>query len=292
MTRGSILEKVNTVIKKSVLAKDIVSLDIFNPIIASKARAGQFVVVRVFENSERIPLTIADSDPDSGIINLTILKRGKSTQILCNIEEGSIISDIAGPLGKNTEIENFGTVAVIGGGVGIAPTLPIIKAMKKAGNHVITIFGARTVDGLIFTDEAKKYSDEFYICTDDGSQGYKGFVSGFLSEYLDKNAGKKISRIIAIGPALMMKAVCDVTKKASIKTIVSLNPIMVDGTGMCGSCRVEVAGKTKFACVDGPEFDGHEVDFKLLIDRLNIYCEEENTSLDKYTENHKCRMNN
>lgn len=286
------MNDLNKIIGKSVLTKDIVSLNIYNPTIAKKAKAGQFVVVRAKENSERIPLTIADSDANAGIINLTILKRGKSTRILCELKKGDVINDIAGPLGKNTEIEDFGAVAIIGGGVGIAPTLPIIKAMKKAGNHVITIFGARSIEGLIFEDEAKKYSDEFYICTDDGSAGYKGFVSGFFADYLLKNPDKKIKRVIAIGPALMMKAVSDVTKPAGIKTVVSLNPIMVDGTGMCGSCRVEVSGKTKFACVDGPEFDGHEVDFNLLIDRLNIYCEEESRSLDKYMENHKCKMNN
>ncbi|OQA22006.1 MAG: Dihydroorotate dehydrogenase B (NAD(+)), electron transfer subunit [Actinobacteria bacterium ADurb.Bin346] len=284
------MNKINEVIRKSVPAKDIASLDIYNPTIAEKAKPGQFVVVRAFKNSERIPLTIADNDAAAGTINLTILKSGKSTHILCELQAGDTIHDVAGPLGKNTEIENFGTVAIIGGGVGIAPTLPIIKAMKKAGNHLITVFGARSKDGLIFEEKAEKYSDEFYICTDDGSKGYKGFVSDFFSDYLLKNPAKKINRVIAIGPALMMKAVSDVTKTALIKTIVSLNPIMVDGTGMCGSCRVEVAGKTKFACVDGPEFDGHEVDFKLLINRLNIYCEEEKISLEKYRESRKCRM--
>jgi ferredoxin--NADP+ reductase len=284
------LNNFNKIIKKSILSKDITSLEVYNDIIAAKALAGQFVVVRATETGERIPLTIADSDRTEGIINLTILKRGKSTHLLADLEAGDVLSDVAGPLGKNTEIENFGTVAIIGGGVGIAPTLPIIKAMKRAGNHVVSILGAKNADGLIFEDIIKENSNEFYICTDDGSVGYKGFVSAFFSAYLKNNPGKVFSRVIAIGPALMMKAVSEVTRPCNIHTIVSLNPIMVDGTGMCGSCRVEVDGKTKFACVDGPEFDGHLVDFGLLLDRLNIYCNEENVAFEEYMEKHKCKM--
>jgi ferredoxin--NADP+ reductase len=284
------LNNFNKIIKKSILSKDITSLEVYNDIVAAKALAGQFVVVRATETGERIPLTIADSDRAEGIINLTILKRGKSTHLLADLEAGDVLSDVAGPLGKNTEIENFGTVAIIGGGVGIAPTLPIIKAMKRAGNHVVSILGAKNADGLIFEDIIKENSNEFYICTDDGSVGYKGFVSAFFSAYLKNNPGKVFSRVIAIGPALMMKAVSEVTRPCNIHTIVSLNPIMVDGTGMCGSCRVEVDGKTKFACVDGPEFDGHLVDFGLLLDRLNIYCNEENVAFEEYMEKHKCKM--
>jgi ferredoxin--NADP+ reductase len=284
------LNNFNKIIKKSILSKEITSLEVYNDIIAAKALAGQFVVVRAVETGERIPLTIADSDKAEGTINLTILKRGKSTYLLADLNEGDVLCDVAGPLGKNTEIENFGTVAIIGGGVGIAPTLPIIKAMKRAGNYVISILGAKNADGLIFENIIKENSNEFYICTDDGSIGYKGFVSGFFSDYLKNNPGKVFSRVIAIGPALMMKAVSEVTRPYDIHTIVSLNPIMVDGTGMCGSCRVEVGGKTKFACVDGPEFDGHLVDFGLLLDRLNIYCEQENLAFKEYTEKHKCRM--
>jgi ferredoxin/flavodoxin---NADP+ reductase len=284
------LNNFNRVIKKSILSKDITSLEVYNDIIAAKALAGQFVVIRATETGERIPLTIADSDKAEGTINLTILKRGKSTHLLADLDVGDALCDVAGPLGKNTEIEYFGSVAIIGGGVGIAPTLPIIKAMKRAGNYVVSILGAKNTDGLIFEDIIKENSNEFYICTDDGSTGYKGFVSGFFSEYLQNNPGKAFSRVIAIGPALMMKAVSEVTRPYGIHTIVSLNPIMVDGTGMCGSCRVEVEGKTKFACVDGPEFDGHLVDFGLLLDRLNIYCEQENMALKEYTEKHKCKM--
>jgi len=284
------LNNFNKVIKKSILSKDITSLEVYNDIIAAKALAGQFVVVIATQTGERIPLTIADSDKTEGTINLTILKRGKSTHLLADLNVGDVLSDVAGPLGKNTEIENFGTVAIIGGGVGIAPTLPIIKAMNKAGNYVISILGAKNTDGLIFEDIIKENSSEFYICTDDGSIGYKGFVSGFFSDYIKNNPERIISRVIAIGPALMMKAVSEVTKPYGIHTIVSLNPIMVDGTGMCGSCRVEVDKKTKFACVDGPEFDGHLVDFGLLLDRLNIYCKQENIAFKEYMEKHKCKM--
>jgi ferredoxin--NADP+ reductase len=284
------LSNFNKIIKKSILSKDITSLEVFNDVIAAKALAGQFVVVRATQTGERIPLTIADSDKTEGLINLTILKRGKSTHLLADLNVGDVLPDVAGPLGKNTEIDNFGNVAIIGGGVGIAPTLPIIKAMKQAGNYVVSILGAKNTDGLIFEDIIKENSSEFYICTDDGSIGYKGFVSGFLADYLKSNPERIFSRVIAIGPALMMKAVSEVTRPHGIHTIVSLNPIMVDGTGMCGSCRVEVDKKTKFACVDGPEFDGHLVDFGLLLDRLNIYCNEENVAFKEYTEKHKCKM--
>lgn len=285
------MNDLNKIINKSILTSDTVCFNIYSPDIAAKAKPGQFVVIRANKEGERIPLTIADSNPEKGILNLTILKRGKTTRLLSEFEEGDIISDIAGPLGKISEIENFGTVAIIGGGVGIAPTLPIIKAMKNIGNHVISILGARTKDGLIFEDVIKKYSNEFYVCTDDGSKGYKGFVSNFLTDYMKEKQNKTIDRVVAIGPVLMMKAVCDVTKLFNIKTIVSLNPIMVDGTGMCGSCRVEVGGKTMFGCVDGPEFDGHLVDFNLLNARLNIYCTEERESLTNYMEAHECKMN-
>ena len=280
----------NKILKKMVLSSEIVSFIVYTPIIAKKAQPGQFVVVRARKEGERIPLTIADSDPAEGTINLTILKVGKTSSILYNMNKGEIISDITGPLGKNSEIENFGTVAIIGGGVGIAPTLPIIKAMNQAGNYVISVIGAKNKDGLIFKKEIKEFSDEFYTCTDDGSEGYRGFVSGFLTEYIKNNPARTINRVVAIGPVLMMKAVSEVTRPLNIKTIVSLNPIMVDGTGMCGSCRVEVGGKTMFGCVDGPEFDGHLVDYELLMARLNIYCNEEKESLNKLTENHKCKI--
>jgi ferredoxin--NADP+ reductase len=274
------------IIKKVHLSDEVVSLDVKAPVIAEKARAGQFVVIRAFETGERIPLTIADSYPDSGIIKLGALKVGKTTYKLSEMEEGDSIIDIVGPLGTPSEIENYGTVVVVGGGVGIAPIYPIVRALKIAGNNVVTIIGAKNKAGLIFIDELKEFSDDFHICTDDGSHGYKGFVSCFLSDFLNENS-KKVNRVIAIGPVLMMKAVCDVTKPLGIKTIVSLNPVMVDGTGMCGSCRVEIAGETKFGCVDGPEFDGHLINFDLLQQRLGVYVKEEKEALELWKKTRK-----
>ena len=267
------------IIKRKELTDDVVCFEVAAPVIASKAKAGQFVVVRAFENGERIPLTIADNDIEAGTITLVNLKVGKTTFKLSAMKEGDSIIDVVGPLGTPSEIDNFGTVVVVGGGVGIAPIYPIIRALKKAGNRIIAIIGARNKGGLIFADELSEFSDELHFCTDDGSHGYKGFVSCFLSDFLEENPDK-IKRVIAIGPVLMMKAVCEVTRPYRIKTIVSLNPVMVDGTGMCGSCRVEVGGETKFGCVDGPEFDGHLVDFELLQQRLNVYIDEEKKSLD------------
>ncbi len=274
------------IIKKKNLTEGVVSFEVEAPVIASKANAGQFVVIRAFENGERVPLTIADKNPESGTITLVILKVGKTTFKMSEIKEGDSIVDVVGPLGVPSEIGYFGTVVVVGGGVGIAPIYPIVKALKKAGNHVITIIGAKNKSGLIFVEELSEFSNELHFCTDDGSHGYKGFVSCFLSDFLEENSGG-INRVIAIGPVLMMKAVCDVTRPLDIKTIVSLNPVMVDGTGMCGSCRVEVGGETKFGCVDGPEFDGHLVDFNLLQQRLDVYRDEEKESMDIWKKKKK-----
>jgi ferredoxin--NADP+ reductase len=274
------------IIKKKNLTKEVVSFDVVAPVIAAKARAGQFVVIRAFENGERIPLTIADNDTESGTITLVNLKVGKTTFKLSELQVGDSIIDVVGPLGTPSEIDKFGTVVVVGGGVGIAPIYPIIRALKEAGNHIVTIIGAKNKSGLIFADEISKFSDELHFCTDDGSHGYRGFVSCFLSGFLEENSGE-INRVIAIGPVLMMRAVCDVTRPMGIKTIVSLNPVMVDGTGMCGSCRVEVGGETKFGCVDGPEFDGHLVDFNLLQQRLNVYRDEEKKSLELWKKKKK-----
>ena len=266
------------IIKRIQLSDEVVRFDIEAPVISQKARAGQFVIVRAFENGERIPLTIADNDPKSGTITIVILKIGKTTHKLSMMKEGENIIDVVGPLGIPSEIDNYGVVAVVGGGVGIAPIYPIVRALKKAGNYVVTIVGAKNKGGLILKEEISEFSDELHFCTDDGSHGYKGFVSCFLSDFLEENS-KKVNRTVAVGPVLMMKAVCDVTRPLGIKTIVSLNPIMVDGTGMCGSCRVEVDGETKFGCVDGPEFDGHLVNFDLLLQRSGIYLNEERESL-------------
>ncbi len=282
------------IIKKENLAKDTDRFYINAPLIADKAKAGQFVIIRINEKGERIPLTIAGYDRENGVIMLVSLRVGKTTFLLSCLSEGDYILDVVGPLGKPSEIKNFGKVICVGGGAGIAPVIPIATELRRAGNYVISIIGARSRDFVILEKEMRGVSDELYICTDDGSAGYKGFVSEFLGEYLEKNieksADKKtdISRVVAIGPALMMHAVSEVTRPFNIKTIVSLNSIMVDGTGMCGACRVEVGGKTKFVCVDGPEFDGHDVDFDLLISRQKIYLDQEKESMDIYK--HQCGL--
>ena len=283
------------IINKKELAAGIAQFDIEAPLIAKKARAGQFVVIRIHEDGERVPLTIAAYDRKKGIITLVSMRVGKSTALLSELNKGDDILDVIGPLGNASEIEDFGRVICVGGGVGIAPVLPIAKELKTGGNYVISVIGAKTKDMLILEDEMGAVSDELHICTDDGSAGYRGFVSGFLEDYLEKNLiggnPKKtnIERCIAIGPALMMASVAKVTKPYNLKTIVSLNSIMVDGTGMCGACRVAVGGKTKFVCVDGPEFDAHEVDFELLISRQRIYCDHEGVCYDLYEEECKCR---
>lgn len=279
------------IISKKELAADIFRFDIKAYHIAKRAKAGQFVIIRIDGKGERIPLTITDCNPDNGTICLVAMKVGKTTAVMSNLKEGDFILDVVGPLGKESEIEKFGKVICIGGGVGTAPVMPIAKALRKAGNYIVSIIGARSKNCLILTSEMKKISDEFYICTDDGSQGFEGFVSDFLIEYLERRDNEKtsVSRVIAIGPSPMMCAVSKVTKPYKIKTIVSLNSIMVDGTGMCGTCRVEVDGRTKFVCVDGPEFDGHEVNFELLFERQKAYCSEENLSMKLYEEKCKCK---
>ncbi len=281
------------IISKEELAPGITRFDVEAMLVARKARPGQFVIIRIREGGERIPLTIAAYDREKGIISLVSLRVGKSTALLAGLRQGDNILDLVGPLGNPSEIKNFGRVICVGGGAGIAPVLPIAGALKDAGNHVISIIGSKTEGMLILEDEMRSVSDEFYICTDDGSLGYKGFVSGLLEEYLEKNLSDvkrnktNVDRCIAIGPAVMMASVAKVTEKYGLKTIVSLNSIMVDGTGMCGACRVEVGGKTKFVCVDGPEFDGHQVNFDLLMSRQRIYCKQEDTCYDLYKE--ECR---
>ena len=282
------------IVKKEKLAEDIDRFYLKAPLIARKVKAGQFVVIRINEDGERIPLTIAGYNRSNGIISIVSMRVGKTTTLLSSLRKGDNILDVVGPLGNASEIENFGRVICVGGGAGVAPIFPIARELKKTGNYVISIIGARSKDLLILKEEMEDTSDELYICSDDGSIGYHGFVSDFLKEYLEKNltgnADKKkdIARVIAIGPALMMSAVADVTRPFNIKTIVSLNSIMVDGTGMCGACRVEVGGKTKFVCVNGPEFDGHQVNFELLLSRQKIYCDQEKECMDIYE--HKCRV--
>ncbi|SMB94873.1 sulfide dehydrogenase (flavoprotein) subunit SudB [Desulfonispora thiosulfatigenes DSM 11270] len=245
------------------------------PRLAKKAKAGQFVILRAFENGERIPLTIADYDREKGTIDIIFQTVGKTTKKLGLLKTGDEILDLVGPLGEPTEIENFGTSVVVGGGVGIAPIYPIARSLKEAGNKVISIIGARTKDIVFWVDKLKAVSDEVLIATDDGSLGTKGFVTDLLRGKMDS---EQIDRVWAIGPMIMMRAVAEVTRPEKIKTIVSLNPIMVDGTGMCGACRVLVGDETKFACVDGPEFDAHLVDFNLAMRRACYYKEEEQTA--------------
>lgn len=272
----------NKIIEKVNLSENVVRMVLEAPAIAQKRQAGQFIVLKINEKGERIPLTIVDSDAQKGTVTIIFQIVGKTTAQLAGMKAGESLQDVQGPLGNPTEIEKFGRVVCVGGGVGVGVVYPLIVALKKAGNEVISIIGSRTKDLLILEKEVGENSDRLVVTTDDGSYGVHGFVSNVLQEMIDK--GEKIDRVFAIGPVPMMRVVCDVTKPYGIKTIVSLNSIMVDATGMCGACRVAVSGKTKFTCVDGPEFDGHEVDFKLLANRLKMYCDQEREAYEK----HKC----
>jgi ferredoxin--NADP+ reductase len=270
------------ILKKEELSDVVTLFEIDAKHIAKKAQAGNFFVLRIHEEGERIPLTIADFDRDRGTITTVFQKVGKTTYHMGILNEGDYISDLIGPLGIPSHIENFGKVVCVGGGVGIAPVYPITKGLKEAGNTIISIIGARTRNLLFWEEKMRKVSDELIITTDDGSYGRKAVVTVPLDELLNKD--KDIKLVVAIGPAIMMKFVCKTTEKYNIKTIVSLNSIMVDATGMCGACRVEVGGETKFACVDGPEFDGHKVDFDLLMKRQIMYLDEEKIAMERYRE--------
>lgn len=261
------------IVEKKVLSETVKLMKIKAPLVAKKAKAGQFIILRIDENGERIPLTIADFDRKKGTITIIFMEVGKTTKKLGTLNVGDSIINFAGPLGVQSEVKKYGTVVMIGGGVGIAPLYPVVKALKEEGNHVISILGARNKSLLMLEKEIDAVSDELFIATDDGSKGHKGFVSDVLQKLIDEK--QKINMVIAIGPVIMMKVVADLTRKYGIKTLVSLNPIMVDGTGMCGGCRVSVGGETKFACVDGPEFDGHLVDFKNLMLRNRRFVKEE-----------------
>ncbi|MCL6429980.1 MAG: sulfide/dihydroorotate dehydrogenase-like FAD/NAD-binding protein [Anaerolineae bacterium] len=252
------------------------------PEVACKAQPGQFVIIIVEEHGERIPLTIADYDRRAGTVTLIFQEVGKTTRLLGTKKPGDELFAFTGPLGLPTEIENYGTVLCIGGGVGIAPVFPIARALKEAGNRVISIIGARTKDLLFWEDRMRGVSDELVVTTDDGSYGRKALVTVPEKEILE--SGEPVKRIWAIGPAIMMKFVSLTSRPFEVKTIVSLNSIMVDGTGMCGACRVEVGGKTRFVCVDGPEFDGHEVNWDLLMERQRIYLDEEKRALARFEE--------
>jgi len=261
------------ILEKRTLSDNVKLMNIKAPLVAKKAKPGQFIILRIDETGERIPLTIADYDRKKGSITIIFMEVGKTTKQLGEMKEGESLLNFAGPLGVPSEIEKYGTVVCIGGGVGIAPLYPIVRALKDAGNKVISILGAKNKDLLMLEDEIGKYSDELLIATDDGSKGHKGFVSDVLKDIIDE--GTKIDIAWAIGPVIMMKVVSDLTRKYDLKTMVSLNPIMVDGTGMCGGCRVTVGDETKFACVDGPEFDGHKVDFENLMLRNRRFEREE-----------------
>jgi ferredoxin--NADP+ reductase len=285
------------IVEARFLAPDVKSFRIAAPRIARKRQAGQFVIVRLHEHGERIPLTIADSDAASGTITLIVQGIGKTTKLLNMLEAGDAVRDVVGPLGKPSEVHKYGTVVVIGGGVGTAIAYPTAKALKQAGNHVISIVGARTKELVILEPEMRAISDETYITTDDGSYAEKGFVTDKLKALIA--AGRKLDLVLAIGPIPMMRAVAEVTRPHGIKTVVSLNPIMVDGTGMCGGCRVLVDGRSQFACVDGPEFDAHRVDFDMLGKRNAAYRDAERAALQEFQQRpekdlalagHQCKL--
>ena len=273
------------IVSKEQFSEKVFRLRVEAPLIAKAYRAGNFVIVRVGEKGERIPLTIAHADTEKGIITLVIQKVGLSSSRLCDLNEGDCITDVVGPLGQATHIENFGTVVCAGGGVGVAPMLPIAAALKKAGNRVISVLAGRSKDLIILEKEVREVSDEVIIMTDDGSYGDKGLVTEGIERVIKR---EKVDHCVAIGPAIMMKFVCKLTKQYEIPTVVSLNTIMVDGTGMCGACRVTVGGKTKFVCVDGPEFDGHEVDFDGMMQRLGSFKAQEALELEKLGKSEEC----
>lgn len=272
------------ILSKRTIAPDTISMELLAPKIAQKRKAGQFVILRAREEAERIPLTIAMSDIEKGSIRIIFQMVGHSTMELGQLPEGGEVADVVGPLGRPTHIENFGTVISVGGGIGIAVALPIAQAMKKAGNKVIGIIGARTKDLLILEKEMREVCKELLVSTDDGTYGIHGFVTHVLETVIKR--GEKIDMVTAIGPVPMMRAVCELTRPYDIKTIVSLNPIMIDGTGMCGGCRVSIGGETKFTCVDGPEFDGHEVDWDLLVSRQSTYLDQEKRAKELFPEIH------
>lgn len=268
------------IISRRKIAPETISLEIEAPAIAEKAKPGQFIILMTDETGERIPITIADYDRKKGLVRIVFQVLGKTTAKLAQMNEGDDLFSFVGPLGNPSKIANYGTVVIVGGGTGIASIYPIARGLKEAGNRVISIIGAKTKDLLIMEEEMRKVSTELLVTTDDGSYGRKGFVTEALGEVLRRE--KDVKKVWAVGPAIMMKVVCDVTRPYNVETIVSLNAIMVDGTGMCGTCRVTVGSKTKFTCVDGPEFDGHLVDWPEFINRLNRYNQQEKFSFEMY----------
>ncbi len=272
------------ILKKEIINPTVILMDVLAPHIAKKAEPGQFIILRINENGERIPLTVAGYDREKGTITIIFQIVGKTTKLLGELNEGDFILDFVGPLGVPSHLEGYKKVAVIGGGLGTAIAYPQAKKLHELGVEVDSIIGFRNNDLIILEDYMKAVSTRLFVTTDDGSNGNKGFVTDVLKKLIDE--GNEYDLVIAIGPLIMMKVVCELTKKYNIKTIISMNPIMIDGTGMCGGCRVTVAGKTKFACVDGPDFDGHEVDFDEAMRRQTMYKKEEKDMF----ENHTCRL--
>src|SRR5690554_5365537 len=258
----------NKIVAKEYLSERVVRFEVEAPLIAKSRRAGHFVMVRVSEKGERVPYTIASADTMKGTITMVVQRVGKSSEKLCRLEVGDYITDLVGPLGKATHVEKFGTVMCAGGGVGVAPMLPIMEAMKKAGNRVVSVIAARSKELLLLEEQVRKHSDEVVIMTDDGSYGEKGLITDGVERVIKQ---EKVNRCITIGPAIMMKFVSQLTRKYNVPTVASLNTIMVDGTGMCGACRVTVGGETRFVFIDGPEFDAHQVDFDEMLMRLKAY---------------------
>jgi len=272
------------IIRKERFTNDISLMEVEAPFVARKIKPGQFIVLRLHENGERIPLTMFECNPETGTVAFVFMKVGKSTYELDTLGEGDSILDIIGPMGKPAKIDTYGTVVCVGGGVGTPEVLPVADALRKAGNEVIIIAGYRTKNLVILEDDLRACCDELKICTDDGSYCTKGFTTTLLQELIDSK--QSIDLVHTVGPVIMMKLVCDITRPHGIKTLVSLNPIMLDATGMCGSCRVNVGGQMQLACVDGPEFDGHEVDFDDLMNRLNMFKKEEQEALERYKKAH------
>ena len=269
----------NKIVSKEYFSENVIKFEVEAPLIARSRKAGHFVMVKVGAKGERIPLTIADADTTKGTITLVVQRMGVSSSKLAQLNEGDEITDLVGPLGQATHIENFGTVVCACGGVGTAPMLPIVAALKAAGNRVITVLAARTQSLIILEEQMKHYADEVMVMTDDGSYGNKGLVTKGVEDVINR---EKVDMCVTIGPAVMMKFVSELTKKYEIPTVASLNTIMVDGTGMCGACRVSVGGKTKFVCVDGPEFDAHQVDFDEMLMRLGGYRDIEREEMERF----------
>ena len=276
------------ILEKNDLAAKVYRYVIAAKDIAKNAKAGQFVIIKLDEKGERVPITIADMDKEKGTITLYIQAVGKTTTQLSLSKPGDMILDVVGPLGEPSHVEKFGTVVAVGGGFGIAAIHPIVREYKNAGNKTISIIGARSKEFMIMEDEMNKISDEVRIATDDGSYGKKGFVTTVLQDMIDNN--EKIDLVLAIGPLIMMRAVAEVTRPHGIKTVVSMNPIMMDGTGMCGACRVTVGNETKFACVDGPEFDGHLVNYDEVMNRVKMYIPQEKKALESFVKKHECNL--